>query len=637
MKKSSICIPIFSVFLATLTNYTIAEDSLSNNTLADIEQIVVTGTYAPVAKSLLASTITVIDRQQIEQLQKSSLLDVLRTVPGLFIAQEGGAGGISNVSLRGAESNFTVVLVDGVQVNNPTDTRGGAFDFNSLALASIERIEIVRGAQSAIYGSDALAGVINVITRSGTETTEQTLVAELGERDFHRLAYSASGSTARSGYALTVQQKDSGEQIKGSSFKSREVSGRWNTRLSNSASLDLALRYGDSEGGAYPEQSGGPNLAQANDLDAREATDVTANIKLFQQINSDWLSILGVSVYSRDDQVLSPGIAPYGSVPPNFADNEYRFTRTSWLNSVTISPSLSVNAGVDYKSEHGDSTGYVNFFGMEFPADFSLDRDMLGVFVDTHYQHESGVNLDVGFRHDDSDNFASEDTWRVGLNAPLSRQWRLYANWGEAYKLPSFFALASPLAGNPDLKPETAASWDVGAQWLLSSTVSVDLSVFHYEYEDLVDFDPATFSTVNRSSIETAGFELLARWQILDILDISANTTYVDIDSSEPVTLTGRPQWKSGLNVSWAISQDLNAGLNTQWVDTTLGTSLYTGSTEVTELDDYLRVDANVRWQINPAIKLTLALDNLFDEDYQEAVGFPSPGRALRFSTVLQF
>jgi outer membrane cobalamin receptor len=101
--------------------------------------------------------------------------------------------------------------------------------------------------------------------------------------------------------------------------------------------------------------------------------------------------------------------------------------------------------------------------------------------------------------------------------------------------------------------------------------------------------------------------------------------------------LTGRPQWKSGLNVSWAISQDLNAGLNAQWVDTTLGTSLYTGSTEVTELDDYLRVDANVRWQINPAIKLTLALDNLFDEDYQEAVGFPSPGRALRFSTVLQF
>lgn len=602
-----------------------------------VEQVVVTGALVPVARANLPSTITVIDRIQIERLQKKSVLDILRTVPGLLVTQEGGAGGVSAVSLRGAEANFTVVLLDGVQVNNPTDTRGGAFDFDSLAVAAVERIEIVRGAQSAIYGSDALAGVINVITRATTEETVQRLAGEVGEGAYYQADFSASGSLGQSAYALSLHQKDAGEPVAGSSLRASELAARWKLSFGEKTSISAALRYADSDSGSYPEQSGGPKLATSDQLDSRKATDTSINLQLTHQLRPDWRSLFRTEAYTRGEENFSPGIAPYSSVPPNFSDNDYEFWRASWINSLEITSSLSINAGLDHKSEQGSSSGYVEFFGQRLPTDFELQRDSLGVFADARYQHNGGVSVELGVRSDEPDGFSREQTWRAGINGRLVESLRIYGNWGQAYKLPSFFALGNALVGNPDLQPESATSWDVGVQWHTSSTVFMSLSVFQYDYENLVDFDPDTFSSVNRSNIETQGYEISVRWNPVQTVSLAVNTTYIDIDSDEEVTLTGRPEWKVGLTTSWNFLPEWSFALNAEWVDKSLATTLYSGATQVLMLDPYSRFDGNIQWQFNPLVRVVLSVDNISDKEYQQAVGFPGPGRQGRFKLEWRF
>ncbi len=167
-----------------------------------LENVLVTGTLAP--QEALTSSVSVLDAQQIKALNKTTLADVLRTLPGLSVEQQGGPGGLTAVSIRGGESNFTLVLVDGVAVNDPTNSRGGSFDFANLNPNMVDRIEVVRGAQSAIYGSDALAGVINIITRRPQAGHHQEVYAEWGEHDYSDVGVSALGSAGDFNYTLAV-------------------------------------------------------------------------------------------------------------------------------------------------------------------------------------------------------------------------------------------------------------------------------------------------------------------------------------------------------------------------------------------------------------------------------------------------
>ena len=176
--------------------------------------MLVTGNYSP-ASSLTAS-VSVIDTPTIRSLNKRNLAELLKTVPGLLIEEQGGPGGLSAVSVRGGEANFTLVLVDGVPVNDPTNTRGGGFDFSNLDSALVERVEIVRGAQSAIYGSDALAGVINVITRRPVEGHRQQLRLEVGEDDLLRYGLNAQGKSDAFEYSVELSSRDDGELVRGS-------------------------------------------------------------------------------------------------------------------------------------------------------------------------------------------------------------------------------------------------------------------------------------------------------------------------------------------------------------------------------------------------------------------------------------
>jgi vitamin B12 transporter len=207
----------------------------------------------------------------------------------------------------------------------------------------------------------------------------------------------------------------------------------------------------------------------------------------------------------------------------------------------------------------------------------------------------------------------------------------LAANWGEAYKLPSFLALGHPLVGNPDLRPEQGESQDLGLDWAVSDTLNLAATWFDNDFRDLVDFDAETFRNVNRNNVQTSGIELQADWQPLTALSLRSQATYTDIDvRNEDTVLTGRPQWTASMVALWQINADLNTALDYRYSGQQWAASLHTGASVTEELDAYHRLDWVLRWQLAPAWQVQLSVDNVLDENYETAVGFSAPQREAR-------
>jgi len=599
-----------------------------------LESVLVTGSYAPRAE--LTASVSVLDADTIQALNKRTLAGVLKTVPGLLVEEQGGPGGLTAVSVRGGESNFTLVLLDGVPVNDPTNTRGGSFDFANLNVALVERIEVVRGAQSAVYGSDALAGVINIITRRPTDGHRQTVYGEVGQDDFQSAGGLARGRLETLDYSLEFGHRDDGEPVPGSERRSDSAAANLGWQLDAVNSVRASVRYLDGRRSSYPEQGGGPLFATADDLDTAEYQNTVYALQWTAKPGSRWRSHLALNRFRQQETVDSPGIPPFGEIPPNGSDTDFTRDELRWVNSLQLAPAYRVDIGADYRSEEGESQGYVEFGGMRSDTDFALERATAGVFGQLSATPVDALLLQASLRYDEPESFDAETSWQLGARWGAGAGVTLSANWGEAFKLPSFFALGSPLVGNPDLAPETSRGGDVGLAWQSSDGLQFSATGFYNDFRDLIDLDAATFRNVNRRSIKTSGVELEANWRVLPGLSLGANATYTDIDvQREATVLTGRPEWNAGLLLAWRPAPGWESALDYRYTGEQWAISRYTGQQVASLLDDYHRVDWVLSWQALEQWKLQLSVDNLLDERYVTAVGFVAPERALRLG--LQF
>ncbi|MFT4518899.1 MAG: vitamin B12 transporter [Halioglobus sp.] len=594
-----------------------------------VESVLVTGTYSPTEK--LTSSVTVLDEQAIQVLNKRSVAGLLKTIPGVLVEEQGGPGGLTAVSIRGGESNFTLVLLDGVAINDPTNFRGGGFDFSNLNSSLVERIEVVKGAQSSVYGSDALAGVINIITRAPEQGHHQEVYAQWGEDDFTDLGVNAQGRVDNFEYTLELARRDEGEPVPGSQRENDSANLRLGWRPSNGQSLFVSYRYLDGDRSSYPEQSGGPLFAEIDELDTAQYEQQILAVDWTVELSSHWISTLRGNRFDYEEVYSSPGIEPYTEVPPNASDTHFTRDQLQWVNTLTLNEQYTFNIGADYRDEEGSSTGYLEFFGQLLPTDFSLNRSSVGLFADVSASPVDAVLLRGSVRYDDPEDFDSETSVQLGAKYSLTEAVILAANWGEAYKLPSFFALGHGLVGNPDLKPEQAESWDLGIAWEASEALRLEGTWFNNDYRDLVDFDDATFRNVNRKQVETSGVELAASWQVHSTLQLQAQGTYTDIEViDEPSVLTGRPEWAAGIIAQWQIAPHWSSVLDYRYTGEQYAASRHTGEEVTTQLDDFHRVDWVLEWQPDTAWQILLSVDNLLDENYQTSVGFPAAERAAR-------
>src|SRR5882672_5530076 len=207
-------------------------------------EIIVTGSRVATDPSDVGANVTVLTRADFDVEKPAKLADVLRRVAGVHMDQVGGRGGTGSLYMRGADPNYTLVLVDGVRVNDPTNARGGSFDFSALDIADVERIEIARGPYSAVYGGDALAGVVNIVTRhTQREKTTASLDAMGGAYDTRELALNAGGPVGRGNWSFGAGDSNEGESVRGNDFNAQRVSGSLDTELGSATTLFVTGRY----------------------------------------------------------------------------------------------------------------------------------------------------------------------------------------------------------------------------------------------------------------------------------------------------------------------------------------------------------------------------------------------------------
>lgn len=619
-----------------------AEGQTDRVPTAVLEPMVVTGSRIPNPAARNAQSTTVLERNDIDAVRPASAIELLRRVPGLHIDQPGGRGGVSSVYLRGGDPNHTLVLVDGIPVNDPTNSRGGSFDFSTLNVENIERVEVVRGPQSAIYGSNAMAGVINIVTREPASKSEVVLSGGVGTDGYYRGDALARGPLGRARYAFGTGYLDDGEPVEGSRFRTFQTTGKLDWAPADSTLVRLYSRYADSRARSFPDDSGGPRFAVERDRDRRDIGEFTIGGDVDQQLAPWWNLTLKANHYRRREDVSSPGVAPgrrdpFG-VPPNNSDSKFERTNLVGSTLFTANDSLRFTLGAAAEIEAGENRSVLFFGPARLPGRFELERTTYATFAEADLTLPGGLVLQPGVRIDFPEDFNAEVSPRLGALYRIdASQTTLRASYGRGFKLPSFFSLGNPIVGNANVKPEKSESVDVGvSQEFWGERGRAGVTFFHTRYIDIIDFEEGPPPRlVNRSEATAKGVELAASLNPAAGLSLSAHASYTrtDIKNSDE-ELRSRPKWRGGLDADWRPRPDIILHGSVLYVGRVLDSSIPTGDVR---WGDYLRVDLAATWAPRPNLAVTLAVDNLFDADYQEAVGFPASGIRPRLSARVSF
>ncbi len=308
---------LFAVPLALVISSVVAETAKDHAP----ESIVVTASRLDQSADNLSQSVELISSDDIEKLWASSATEVLRQVPGTNVIQQGGRGGGGAILLRGGEPNFTVVLIDGVQVNDPTNSRGGSYDISSLEQAQIDNVEIVFGTMSPVYGSDALSGVVNFITRDGESGS--SVSTEVGTQGYGSLSGFYGEDMGTVDVGVGVYATDDKGDVPGSDYSAKGLNGKLGADFLEGGTADLSFGYQATESAGFPEDSGGPELAGIRDVETRDADEYRLGLDLSYDFLDTLQGGLLANYYRREEGYASPGIESGGFIPANSADIDF--------------------------------------------------------------------------------------------------------------------------------------------------------------------------------------------------------------------------------------------------------------------------------------------------------------------------
>jgi vitamin B12 transporter len=606
-------------------------------------EIVVTGSRVATRPADLAANVTVLTRADFDVQKPRQLADLLRDVAGVHVDQVGGRGGTGSIYMRGADPNYTLVLVDGVRVNDPTNARGGSFDLSTFDMADVERVEIARGPYSAVYGGDALAGVINILTRRAPPAKIETALDAMGGAyGVHEFSLDSSGPLGGGRWSLGASDSHEGEVVRGNRFDGQRVSGAIDTQLGAATSLFVSGRYSKSTRAGFPDDSGGYEFAALRDTEQRDADESVFGAGVTTRIG-DASYALTLGYFEGNDNIDSPGVAPgirdpFG-VPPSVVDTSLRRFSATFTGTQDFSEQFSLAYGVDWLREQGSSDGMLDFGGgFVLPTSFELTRTSWAPFAEARFKSRSGLSLQAGVRVDNPDGQGSVTSPRLRVAYQLADTGFTVAGaWGKAFKLPSMYALGHPLVGNPDLVPERGESQEIElSQKLLDGKASWSVTWFDSEFRNAIDFDPGPPPMlVNRDRVDSSGFELAGNLAIAAQWQLDASVTHARSRiAATDAQLRNRPDWRGGVAAHWLPLATLRFSAAVTYVGSSLDSSIATGDVQ---LDAYTRIDVSASWQASPRLEAYLAIDNLTDQQYQQFVGFESRGIMPRAGVRFDF
>lgn len=581
----------------------------------ELEEIVVTASKTEELLKNTSSSVTVITEEDIKEQKANTVLEVLRNVVGLDIVQSGGQGKTTSVFIRGGNSGHTLVLIDGVQVNSPTL---GSYSFADLTTDNIERIEIVKGAQSTLYGSDAVTGVINIITKKGEGKLKSTVSVEAGSYSTHKETASLSGSNDKINYSLCISnydtegisaanEKDGNTEADG--YKNITLSARLGFTLPKSATIDLFLRYTDAE--SELDNLGSDDLNYVQDTQS-----LIASVNYNQMIIEQWAHSLKLSLTDENLKYEDPDTSW------NNSTIETQIRNVDWQhNFYLFEETNTLTLGLEYEEQEGENEGVF---------DESIDNKA-GYLQNQISLLDETLFMTGGIRTDDHSKFGSDTNYKLSFAYLLKEKGtKIRSSWGTAFKAPTlndlFYQDSYGNRGNPDLKPEESKSYDVGLeQNLWKDKISIGISYFYNEFDNLIEwieYDTWAYEPRNVDQAETKGWELETVIELLKNLELGANYTYTQSkDKSTGNELVRRPENKVNITTNYLAFDKLNLNLGLNYVG-----DRWNDEDNTEKMDSYNTVDIATSYDITKQFQIFGRIENLFDEEYEEVKGYGTPG-----------
>jgi vitamin B12 transporter len=648
MKKRFCLFVLFGVFVFQATTFAESENKKKAGAVKMDEVVVsVTRTETTLDK-VGGSSVTVITAREIEAKKQTSVEEILKSVPGVDIAQTGGTGAKTSVFMRGAESKNTLVLIDGIMINDPSDASRGA-NLANLNVDNIERIEVVRGAMSVMYGSNATAGVINIITKKGAKEPSLNARVEAGSFGTCKVAGGSSGTTDHMDYSLSASRTEidgfstandenshiphAGNTDEDDGYENTTLSGKFGFDISEDFNITAVARFMDSEvdfddyGSIFPDYSGYAGdrfdldpltwLSVANPTGSKKSKDETE--QTFGRVsikNSFFNKFIDSSLAYNMSRQERQSYDNDGAKSYDFDGDSDEF---AWQGNFNFSTN-TMSIGATYFEE-----------AMESKSSSVDDKDVNTKSYWIQDQLFCGDNFVVvaGTRLDYHGKFGSKATYRLAPSYNIEKTGTtIKASYGTGFRSPSLFELYSSY-GNPDLDPEESTGWDVGfEQELLDNKIRFGLTYFNMDFDDRIDYDWATFRYNQLpGETKTNGVEAFAGWSPVDDFDLMFNYTYTDTQDPDGRMLKRRPYNKFALNAVYRFLDKGSVNLDIFWTDDRKPTDYAADANGniVDKLDSYTVVNIATSYNINDNFQIYCRIDNLFDEYYEEAWSYATP------------
>lgn len=587
---------------------------LAAQAVIELDEITVTANRTETDAERTGSTVEIVEEAQIESAPVATVAEVLAFEPGVSVSASGGLGQASQLRVRGLAGAYLAVRVDGIDVSDPSGTQT-YFDFGQLTTGAVSKLELLKGSQSALYGSEAITGVLDITSHRPTEDgVTHEVSAEAGSYGTYRQGYNLAIRDGGTELAFSINHVISdGFSAADENDGNGEEDGYEATRLSfyGAHQLTDAVRIGiagflqdttyDYDEGAGEDGDGSPD----------DVTTADSNgVRLFAEIQGDAIEHeLSVSRYEIDrDLTGSNNWGPFAF--------DYLGTREelAYKGVAQITPELELVFGADRTEETIESNGVEE------------DRTTTGVYAQALWAPRSDLDLSLSLRHDDTSDFGAATTGRLAAAWRPADDLILRAAYGTGFRAPSLYELYGDYVGNEDLDAERSESFELGIEKRFANEGFVRATAFRTEIDDLIIYDTSVYAynqVEGRTTIE--GLELSGGVAITPTLELLANYTYTETEDRDGDRLARVPRHDLTLGLDAALNDRVNGRVtvthNADVVDAVSG--------GLEPLDDWTRVDAQITYDITDSAEAYLRVENLFDEEYQTITGYGTSDRAV--------
>ncbi len=604
-----------------------AHSAISHPTVRLESDIVVTATGFAQSRVETGQAISVIEQDRLDTLQATTIADALLTLPSVRVATRGGVGGQSSAFIRGGNSSHTLVLIDGVRLNDPSSPNA-AFDFGALLTGNISRVEVLRGPNSIIWGSQAIGGVVNVQSIFPTRGLSARASAGYGSHDTGQLRANISGTSgifeASVGGAYFksdgISSLSSGTERDG--YRNSAANAQMKVNLSDAISLDFRGYYNKGRV-EYDSPFGAGGDAVPVSRNKQFIGYAGANLSFMEDRLKSRLS------YSRTD------ITRVGTDPVVFSFNNFAvegsIDRYELHNSFDLADAVTLIVG----AEHERTYASTSFEG--FPADVARNKVTSG-FAQAIVRPAPGLTLTGGVRHDDYATYGGQTT--LGGNiaySPNDGRTVLRATYGEGFRAPTLTE-GQPPYGNTALKPETARNFDLGLEHgFLDNKARIGVTWFNRKSRDQISFSFVTFQSENIERVQSSGLEFELALKPSDTLDIRANYSHINARVKTPGTqfnnrLALRPQDGGHFSIDWKSPWSVALG-----ADVSLIGDSFDDPSNTVRLDGYALAGLRASLPLGDVFELYGRVENLFDTRYELVKGYGTFGRTAHIGVRAKF